>query len=145
MVTLDVLTASEQLCKWVVMVHWYLVLIEHEVFVRGRCPVLCVCQLPEWYCPSSYLSRRLRIIFVSSFIFIPTSSWLKSSDLEPLPGISSRSFRVWSLLLTGHLLKETFLRALAGVHFLSVFSFLPNTYRDLKLCIYLLLVCLPHS
>lgn len=57
-----------------------------------------ILQLTKRYCRPSDSSQRLRIKFVSSFIFTPTFSWLKSSDLEPLSGMSSRSFCVWSLV-----------------------------------------------
>lgn len=55
-----------------------------------------ILQLTKCYCSSSYSGQRLKTIWVLSFVFIPASTWWKSSDLGPLslPGVSSRSFHV---------------------------------------------------
>lgn len=79
----------------------------------------------------------------SSFLYLSSSQ--HPLILEFCLEISSGSFCVWPCpsLLICHLLKETFLRTLASEHFL--FSFLPNTYHDLKLYVYFLLVSVTIS
>lgn len=108
---------------------------------QGLCCALCIphliLQLTQCtVCPVTQAKTQRHLHF---FIFIPTSLILEFC-LE----ISSGSFCVWLCpsLLTCHLRKETFLRTLASEHF---FSFLPNTYHDLKLYVYFLLVSVTIS
>lgn len=137
-----ILTAFEQLDRWVVMVAVVLpLLVGHKPFIRD-CAVhyAFLISFSSSFSVPSVQSLKPRLSFVFISLFLSQHPLILEFCLE----ISSGSFCVWLCpsLLTCHLRKETFLRTLASEHF---FSFLPNTYHDLKLYVYFLLVSVTIS